>query len=108
VPKQVISLWIAGVEPRKINYLQKIACYFGMTIDQLCFDGPASLQEEIAQNQKAERWVPIYIEGRMFIKADESMVKQISFWCAMTKATDLAGVSPASKGVANHALANIA
>ncbi len=37
VPKQVLSLWLAGVEPRKLSYLKKLATALGLSIDELCF-----------------------------------------------------------------------
>lgn len=37
VPKQVLSLWLAGVEPRKLIYLKQVAEVLQVTIDELCF-----------------------------------------------------------------------
>ena len=45
VPKQVLSLWLAGVEPRKLSHLKSVACVFGLTIDALCYGEPPTASE---------------------------------------------------------------
>lgn len=37
VPKQVLSLWLGGVEPRKLTQLKLVAEVFKVTVDELCF-----------------------------------------------------------------------
>ena len=37
VPKQVLSLWLAGVEPRKLSHLKRVAQALGVSVDELCF-----------------------------------------------------------------------
>ncbi len=45
VPKQVLSLWLAGVEPRKLTQLKLVAEVFSISVDELCF-GAAPTQKE--------------------------------------------------------------
>ena len=54
VPKQVLSLWLAGVEPRKLSHLKRVADTLGLSIDELCF-GTATDQE----------WLEGVFEGRV-------------------------------------------
>jgi len=37
VSKQVLSLWLAGSEPKRIEQVQKVARVFEVSIDELCF-----------------------------------------------------------------------
>ena len=37
VPKQVISDWLAGVMPRRLDHLKRVASELSLTIDELCF-----------------------------------------------------------------------
>lgn len=37
VPKQVLSLWLAGAEPRKLSQLKKVAEVLSVSVDELCF-----------------------------------------------------------------------
>ncbi len=37
VPKQVLSLWLGGVEPRKLMQLKLVAEVFSVSVDELCF-----------------------------------------------------------------------
>lgn len=37
IPKQSISDWLAGVTPRDLKRLKKVAEYFGVTVDQIVF-----------------------------------------------------------------------
>ncbi|MBM4253844.1 MAG: helix-turn-helix transcriptional regulator [Deltaproteobacteria bacterium] len=39
VPKQVISDWLAGVMPRRLDHLKRVAHALSLTIDELCFGG---------------------------------------------------------------------
>lgn len=39
VPKQVLSLWLTGVEPRKLQHLKSVADVLGVSVDELCFGG---------------------------------------------------------------------
>lgn len=40
VPKQSISDWLSGVEPRKLSHVRRVAQVLGITLDELCFGGP--------------------------------------------------------------------
>src|SRR5690348_16404162 len=43
VSKQLISAWLAGTEPKKIEHVHKVARTLGTTVDHLCFgEGVAS------------------------------------------------------------------
>ena len=37
VPKQSISQWLGGSEPRKLTHLKSVAEALGVTVDALCF-----------------------------------------------------------------------
>lgn len=37
VPKQSISQWLGGSEPRKLSHLKRVAEVLGVTVDALCF-----------------------------------------------------------------------
>jgi transcriptional regulator with XRE-family HTH domain len=40
VSKQVISQWLGGVEPRKVNQIKQVATVLNTSVDDLCF-GPS-------------------------------------------------------------------
>ncbi len=46
VSKQVISSWLAGVEPKNISHVRKVAEILGTTVDHLCFGEGKSLDQE--------------------------------------------------------------
>ncbi|MGE0761854.1 MAG: helix-turn-helix transcriptional regulator [Bdellovibrionales bacterium] len=37
VSQQVLSIWLRGGEPKKMNQVKKVADVFGVSVDQLCF-----------------------------------------------------------------------
>src|SRR5690606_27108579 len=37
VPRQTIDNWISGQEPRSISQVKKVASYFEISVDELCF-----------------------------------------------------------------------
>lgn len=41
VPKQSISQWLGGSEPRKLLHLKRVAEVLGVTVDALCFSTEA-------------------------------------------------------------------
>lgn len=49
VPKQTIHNWLTGTEPKNLSHLKKVATYFDLSIDELCYGenlkqkGPESL-----------------------------------------------------------------
>jgi transcriptional regulator with XRE-family HTH domain len=59
VPKQVLSLWLGGVEPRKISHLKKVAGVFGISIDLLCFG------KDLDQQPRHDEWIEGVFEGRI-------------------------------------------
>jgi transcriptional regulator with XRE-family HTH domain len=40
VSKQVISVWLGGAEPRKLDQVKKVADALGVSMDSLCFGEP--------------------------------------------------------------------
>ena len=59
VPKQVLSLWLSGVEPRKLQHVKSVAHVFGVTVDQLCFVPHEDYQHD--------GWIEGVFEGRIRI-----------------------------------------
>lgn len=51
VPRQVISVWLGGVEPRKLGHLKKVADGLGTTMDHLCYGTTVSDASELAVEQ---------------------------------------------------------
>lgn len=49
IPLQTIHGWLAGSEPKSLKQLKKIADFFEISIDQLCFNSPSNT---IKKNQK--------------------------------------------------------
>ncbi|MCT4642491.1 MAG: helix-turn-helix domain-containing protein [Bacteriovoracaceae bacterium] len=49
IAPQTINNWVAGQEPRSFNQVKKIADYFEITLDELCFgvkeEGIEKIQE---------------------------------------------------------------
>ena len=41
VSKQVISLWLSGSSPKKLDQLKRVADALGVTVDELCFGPPS-------------------------------------------------------------------
>lgn len=68
VSKQVISLWLSGRSPRKIDQVKKVASIFNTTVDHLCF-GDGIHQER--QNSKiietliGDEWITGVFEIKM-------------------------------------------
>lgn len=57
VPKQVLSLWLSGVEPRKISHLKNVARTLGVSVDDLCFTQEGS--------SLVGEWIEGVFEGRI-------------------------------------------
>lgn len=38
IPRQTIDNWLNGQEPRSFGHVKKVARYFEVTMDELCFD----------------------------------------------------------------------
>lgn len=64
VPKQVLSLWLSGVEPRKILHLKSVARTLGVSVDELCFlpDGDSTRE---AADRPDGQWLEGVFEGRI-------------------------------------------
>jgi hypothetical protein len=58
VPKQVLSLWLAGTEPRKLSHIKRVAQCFGLTVDELCFG-------ERVSPSRDDEWIEGVFEGRV-------------------------------------------
>ena len=54
VPVQTIHNWLSGSDPRNLNQVKKIAEYFKVSIDYLCFghDGESFKKSEIKEYQE--------------------------------------------------------
>ena len=65
VPKQVLSLWLAGVEPRKLIHLKSVANVLGVTVDQLCFSANPAVVS--GSENSASDWIEGVFEGRLRI-----------------------------------------
>jgi transcriptional regulator with XRE-family HTH domain len=65
VPKQVISIWLTGVEPRKLTHLKRVADSLGVTIDDLCFK-PTQLPSP------THEWVEGVFEGRVLRRVERT------------------------------------
>jgi transcriptional regulator with XRE-family HTH domain len=46
VPKQVLSIWLTGVEPRKLSHLKRVANALGVTVDELCFPSQSESKKD--------------------------------------------------------------
>ncbi len=64
VPKQVLSLWLSGVEPRKISHLKSVARTLGVTVDELCFLPDGRPTREVPENAEGQ-WLEGVFEGRI-------------------------------------------
>lgn len=38
IPKQTVHNWLCGASPRSMDQLRKLAVYFKLTVDELCFE----------------------------------------------------------------------
>lgn len=56
IPKQTIHNWLCGASPRSMDQLKKLAVYFKLTVDELCFD-------DLSKNQIQEE-NPIVVYGK--------------------------------------------
>lgn len=45
IPLQTVHGWLAGVEPRGLRQLKTLCFYFGLSVDELCFNGPGITEE---------------------------------------------------------------
>jgi len=50
IPKSTISDWLSGTSPRNIAHVKKVADYFEVSLDYICF-GETSKQNEINEYQ---------------------------------------------------------
>jgi transcriptional regulator with XRE-family HTH domain len=48
IPKSTISDWLSGTSPKNIDQVKKVADYFEVSIDYLCF-GQTQNQSEISE-----------------------------------------------------------
>lgn len=46
VPKQTISTWMKGKEPRNLNQVKKVAKFFKTTVDHLAFGNGVDLESK--------------------------------------------------------------
>lgn len=45
VPPQTLNNWLSGVEPRSLSQVKKVADYFDISIDELCFNSKKTLKQ---------------------------------------------------------------
>lgn len=58
VSKQVISLWLAGSSPRKLDQVKKVADHFGISIDDLCYGSGVLSKDRVNLNSVPEdEWI---------------------------------------------------
>lgn len=56
VSKQVISTWLNGVSPRRIEQVKKVADVIGITVDELCF-GASNPESLIKMSTLNDEWL---------------------------------------------------
>ncbi len=57
IAKQVICDWLAGVQPRSLCKVKRVALYFGLSLDELCFGESIktlSQEKKASSNQAAK------------------------------------------------------
>lgn len=47
VPKQTIHNWLTGIVPNNLSHVRKLAEYFNMSIEELCFGEPPKASSDI-------------------------------------------------------------
>lgn len=68
VSKQVISTWLADVEPKNITHVRKVAEVLQTTVDHLCFgDGKDIAQEKVTELDAllGDEWISGLFEVRL-------------------------------------------
>lgn len=56
IPKQTVHNWLCGASPRSMDQLKKLAVYFKLTVDELCFG-------DLSKNQIQEE-SPLVVYGK--------------------------------------------
>ena len=67
VPKQNISQWLAGVEPKKLSQVKAVASALGTSVDNLCFGEGNIIGEERVTELDAllgDEWISGIFEVR--------------------------------------------
>ena len=68
VSKQLLSLWLGGSEPRKLNQVKLVADALGVTVDNLCFGDGIDRDAERVTDLEAllgDGWVGGLFEVRL-------------------------------------------
>lgn len=52
VPRQTLDNWLSGQEPRSLKQLRKVADYFDVTMDYLCFGIVAEVKEPLHEYEE--------------------------------------------------------
>lgn len=68
VSKQLLSLWLGGSEPRKLDHVKQVAQALGTSVDNLCFgDGLDQESERITELDAllGDGWVGGLFEVRL-------------------------------------------
>lgn len=56
VPRQALSLWLTGTEPKHITQVQMVAKALGVTIDELCFGASSPETENVLSALSGDGW----------------------------------------------------
>ena len=65
VSKQVISLWLSGGSPRKIEQIKEVAVVLGTTIDHLCYGDGLEIRENSFNQLSDDDWFTGIFELKM-------------------------------------------
>ncbi len=53
IPRQTLDNWLSGQEPRSLKQVKKVAEYFGVSLDYLCFGEEEEKIQEYGQEINA-------------------------------------------------------
>jgi len=45
IPPQTLNNWLTGVEPRSLSQVKRVADYFDISVDELCFGAKTKLED---------------------------------------------------------------
>jgi transcriptional regulator with XRE-family HTH domain len=65
VSKQVISTWLNGASPRRLEQVKKVADAMGVSIDELCFGIPKQESSQPPQFKINDEWLSGIFEIKM-------------------------------------------
>lgn len=56
VPKQTISGWLGGQMPKDLSQVKRVAQYFDVTVDELCFENSPSENRDRPNLENLNEW----------------------------------------------------